>query len=189
MQIVDWIALGIVLLVALIGILLGFGKCLKIFTDGPIGIIISLVVTYFLIGIVGSWGFVQDLLQRFTEVLEANGSSLCKFLLNIGIQSIVLAVALFIIVQIVRKIIVSIIKSISEVENVFVKFINKTLGLVFSLAVLVMIALVVFQIIYLIGGDTSANFEAYLKGTLKLDYIYANNPLRTIADMWKPIAA
>ncbi|MGN1104593.1 MAG: hypothetical protein ACI4QI_06935 [Candidatus Coproplasma sp.] len=184
MQIVDWIALGIVLLVALIGLLLGFGKCLKIFTSGPIGIIISIVVTYFLIGIVGSWGFVQDLLQRFTEVLEANGSGFCNFLLTIGIQSIVLAIVLFIIVQIIRVIIVNIIKGISEVDNVIVKVINKTLGLVFALAFFVMIALVVFQIIYLIGGDTAANFREYLTGTFKLNVLFDNNPMSKIADMW-----
>ncbi|MGN0813462.1 MAG: hypothetical protein ACI4MQ_08145 [Candidatus Coproplasma sp.] len=184
MQIVDWIALGIVLLVALIGILLGFGKCLKIFTGGLVGIIISIVVTYFLIGIVGSWGFVQDLLAKFTQALVDNGSGFCMFLKTIGIESIVLAVALFLIVQLIRILIVNIVNGISESKNVVIRVINKTLGLIFSLAFFAMIALIIFQIIYLIGGTTSENFREYLTGALKLNVLYDNNPLRIIADMW-----
>lgn len=184
MQIVDWITLGIILLVAIIGLLLGFGKCLKIFTSGIFGVIISVVVTYFLIGIVGSWGFVQELLGKFTQALTDNGSGFCMFLKTIGIESIVLAVALFIIVQILRIIIVNIVKGIAEADNVVIKAINKFLGLVFALAFFAMLALVIFQIIYLIGGETSENFRQYLTGAFKINYIYDNNPLRVIADMW-----
>ena len=184
MQIVDWIALGIVLLVALIGLMLGFGKCLKIFTSGIVGVIISVVVTYFLIGIVGSWGFVQNLLGMFTQALADNGSSFCIFLMNIGIESIVLAVALFLIVQLVRVLIVNIIKGIVETDNVVIKLINKGLGLIFSLAFFIMVALIVFQIIHLIGGETAANFREYLMGALHLDYVFDNNPMNVIANMW-----
>lgn len=184
MQIVDWIALGIVLLVALIGILLGFGKCLKIFTGGIIGIIISVVVTYFLIGIVGSWGFVQDLLAKFTQVLDANGSGFCMFLKNIGIESIVLAVALFLIVQLVRILIVNIVKGISEIDNMVISVFNKVLGLIFALAFFAMIALIIFQIIYLIGGDIANSFREYLTGAFKLDWLFDNNPMNIIANMW-----
>ena len=184
MQIVDWIALGIILLVALIGIMLGFGKCLKVFTSGIVGIIISVVVTYFLIGIVGSWGFVQDLLGKFTQALGDNGSGFCIFLKNIGIESIVLAVALFLIVQLLRILIVNIIQGIAEANNVVMKIINKGLGMIFALAFFIMIALIVFQIIHLIGGETADNFRTYLTGALKLDYIFDNNPMNIIANMW-----
>ena len=54
----------------------------------------------------------------------------------------------------------------------------------FALAFFAMLALVIFQIIYLIGGETSENFRQYLTGALKINYIYDNNPLRVIADMW-----
>ncbi|MGN0806364.1 MAG: hypothetical protein ACI4MC_04930 [Candidatus Coproplasma sp.] len=184
MQIVDWIALGIILLAAMIGLLLGFGKFLKIFTSGIFGVIISIIVTYFLIGVVGSWGFVQDLLNKFTEALVNNGSPFCTFLRNIGIESIVLAVALFIIIQLLRILIVNIIKGIAESDNTVIRVINKFLGMLLAIAFFAMLALVIFQIIYLIGGDTSENFREYLTGAFKLNYIYDNNPLRTIADMW-----
>lgn len=184
MQIVDWIALGIIVLAAIIGLLLGFGKCLKIFTGGIIGVLISVVVTYFLIGIVGSWGFVQDLLGKFTQALVDNGSGFCIFLKNIGIETIVLAIILFIIIQLVRVLIVNIIKGVAEVDNVVIKAINKFLGMIFALAFFAMLALIIFQIVYLIGGETSQNFREYLTGAFKLNFIYDNNPLHVIADMW-----
>lgn len=184
MQTVDFIALGIILLAALLGLLLGFGKCLKIFTSGIIGVIISVVVTYFIMGVVASWGFVQAIMEKFTEALVNNGSGFCTFLLNIGIESIVLAIALFLIIQIIRIIIVNVIKGIAEADNVVVKVINKFLGLVFALAVFAMLALIVFQIVYMIGGDTAESFKQYLTGAFKLDVLFENNPLHVIADKW-----
>ncbi len=184
MLIVDWIALGVILVAAMIGLLLGFGKCLKIFTSGLIGIIISIVLTYFLIGIVASWGFVQDIMAAFDEALVKNGSGFCQFLNTIGIESIVLAVALFVIVQLLRIFIVNIIKGIAESDNTVIRIFNKVTGMIFSLAFFFMIVLVIFQIIYLIGGDTANNFNASLKGTLRIDWLFENNPLRSIADIW-----
>lgn len=184
MQIVDWIALGIILFAVVIGLLLGFGKCLKIFTGGIIGIIISVVVTYFLIGIVASWGFVQALLQKFDDALVANGSGFCQFLNSIGIETIVLAIALFLIVQLIRILIVNLIKGISEADNVVIRVINRGLGVIISLAFFFMLVLLVFQIVYLIGGATSESFCENLQGALRVDWLYTNNPLRTIADFW-----
>lgn len=184
MQIVDWIALGIILLAAIIGLLLGFGKCLKIFTSGIVGVVISVVVTYFLIGVVASWGFVQSLLNQFTQALVDNGSGFCMFLKSIGIETIVLAIALFIIVQLIRILIVNLIKGIAEADNVVIRVINKFLGMVFALAFFAMLALIIFQIIYLIGGETSDSFREYLTGTLRINLLYDNNPLRIIANMW-----
>lgn len=184
MQTVDFIALGIILLVALLGILLGFGRCLKIFTSGIVGVVISVVVTYFLIGIVGSWGFVQSIMAKFTEALVNNGSGFCMFLKNMGIETVVLALALFIIVQLVRILIVNIIKGIAEADNAVIKVINKLLGMVFALAFFVMITLIVFQILYMVGGETSESVKQYLTGALKLDVLYENNPMHVIADMW-----
>jgi len=184
MQIIDWIALGVVLVAAIIGLLLGFGKCLKLFTGGIVGIIISIIVTYFLIGIVASWGFVNDLMTKFDEALVNNGSGFCNFLNSIGIESVVLAIALFIIVQLLRIFIVNIIKGIAESDNVVMRVFNKVTGMIISLGFVFIIVLVVFQIIYLIGGETAQNFDNYLTGTLKINWLFENNPLRTIADVW-----
>lgn len=184
MQIADWIALGVILVAAIIGLLLGFGKCLKLFTGGIVGIIISLVVTYFLMGIVSSWGFVKDIMAAFDQALVDNGSGFCNFLNSIGIESIVLAIALFIIVQLLRIFIVNIIKGISESDNTVVRVINKVFGMIFSLAFFFMLVLLIFQIIYMIGGDTAANFSSSLSGKLNIGWLFEHNPLRDIADIW-----
>lgn len=186
MQIVDWIALGIVLLAAIIGLLLGFGKALKIFTSGIVGVIISIVVTYFLIGVVGSWGFVNNWLSMLNDALVNTENFFCIFLKDIGISSIILAIVLFAIVQLTRILIVNIIKGLSESDNTAIRVIDKILGIILSLAFFVMIALVVFQIFYLIGGNTAETFHNYLKGAFRLDWVYEHNPLQGIADLWIP---
>lgn len=185
MQTIDWIALGVVLVAVLIGALLGFGKCLKLFTSGIVGIVISVVVTYFLIGVVSSWGFVQNLLTAFDRVLVESENGFCSFLNTIGIETIVLAVVLFIIVQLVRIFVVNIIKGVSESENTVVRVINKSVGALFSLAFFLMVVLLVFQIVYLIGGETAENFSASLTGAFKINWLFENNPLRDIADFWQ----
>ena len=180
MQIVDWLALGIILLSALIGLMLGFGKLLKWFTGGIVGIAISVVVTYFLIGIVASWPFVQALMGKLNSSMSSSSSGFVQFLARISTSKIILGIILFIIVQILRIIIVRIIKGIVEIDNPVIKVINRIGGMLFMLAVIVMLTLIVFQIVFWIGGDTASNFRNYLTGGLKLNVLFDKNPLRYI---------
>lgn len=183
MQVVDWIAIGVLVLTLALGLLLGFGKILKMFTGGIFGIIISLVVTYFCLGIVASWGFVQDLMAKLLTAMENANNSIVDFLITIGIEKIILAVGLFIIVQVLRIIIVNVIKSIVEVNNPVIKVINRMLGVVLLLAIMCMIALLVFHVIALVGGASAENFQLKLSGSVfKLDWVYENNPLQYIIE-------
>lgn len=181
MQVIDWVAIGVVLGALVIGSLLGFGKLLKIFTGGIVGVIISIVVTYFCIGVVASWGFVQDIMLKLHEAMVSANNGVVDFLIKIGIEKIILAVALFIIIQIIRVIIVNIIKGVMEADNVVLKTINRLFGAVFMLAVACMVSLLVFHIIQLIGGGTAESFKIKISGSVfKLDWVYAHNPLRFI---------
>ena len=176
----DYIVLGLLLVFVLIGALVGFGKGLKFFTSGIFGIIISVFVCYLIFGLVLSWSVVSDLLARFNGWLREQGS-VGTFFADIYIDRVVLAVVLFLIVQIVRMIIVKILKSIFEIDNIFVKVINKVVGAVFFAAVFVALLLFAFQIVSWIGGDTAANFLGYFDGSaLLLDKLYLNNPLNAI---------
>ena len=83
MQLVDWIVIGVLVLSLLIGSLVGFGKLLKIFTGGIVGVIISVVVTYFCIGIVSSWGFVQELMAKLLTVMKNADNTIVNFLQKI----------------------------------------------------------------------------------------------------------
>ncbi|MDE7083934.1 MAG: hypothetical protein K2O81_01665 [Clostridia bacterium] len=178
MQVIDWIAIGVVLVSVLFGVLFGFGKLLKFFTGGILGIIISVVVTYFCFGIVSSWVFVRDLMSKLLTAMQNANSPIVDFLLKIGIEKIILAVGIFIIVQILRIIIVRIIKGIVEIDNPITKVINKLFGIVFMLAVACMVCLLVFHVIQLVGGETLNNVRADINGSVfKLDWVFDHNPL------------
>ena len=180
MLVADYIAIGALVVFALLGFLVGFGKGLKFFTSGIFGVIISVFVTYLLFGLVYDLSFVKELLDKFNNWLREQGD-VGTFFADIYTDRIVLAVAIFIIVQIVRVIIVKIIKSIVEIDNVVFKIINKTLGLVFFVAVLAALVLIVFQIIAWIGGETAQNFANQLKDSvIGLDWLFENNPLNSI---------
>lgn len=183
MQIIDWIAIGVVLAAALLGLLFGFGKLLKFFTGGIIGIIISVVVTYFCFGVVSSWGFTRDVMAKLLGSMQNANSAFLNFLIKIGIEKIILGIAIFIIVQILRIIIVRVIKSVVEIDNPVVKTVNRLFGIVLMLAVAIMVWLLVFHIIQLVGGQSAANVRANIDGSVfKLDWVYDHNPLKWIIE-------
>ena len=184
MLIADWIALGIIILFAIIGLLVGFGRGLRFFTKGFFGFIISVFVCYSLGGFIIHIGFVDNLLTSFRGLFEGKEAWYFKLLLTIRIDIIVYYIVLFIVVQILRVIIVKIISSVFEIQNVFLKIINRIFGMVLFLCVLVLIAMIVFQIIYWIGGNTALNFVAKISGSaLKLDWFYEHNPLIELIEL------
>ena len=69
MLLADYIMLGVIAVVVILGLVVGFSGGLKFFTSGIFGIVISVVVTYFLLGIVNSWQFVQDLLSKLNGMM------------------------------------------------------------------------------------------------------------------------
>lgn len=181
MILADWIAIVLIAFFCLLGILCGFGRGLAFFTKGIFGIIIAVFVCYTFGGVIYNLGFVQTMLNGLVTAMTNSGGGFAQFLISIHIELIVYYVALFILTLIIRLIIVIAIRNVAEMNNPFMKVINKTLGMVFFVAVLVVLTLVVFQIIAAIGGDTSANFFAKLEGSkLRLDAIYEMNPLLKI---------
>jgi hypothetical protein len=185
MIVADWVAIGLVALFILVGLIAGFGHGLKFFTSGIFGVIISIIVCYLLGGLILQAEFVQALLAKLIEAMtDKNG--FCDFLIKIHIDIVVYYVALFIVVQILRIIIVLILKSIVEVNNPFFIFLNKFLGMVLMLAVLTAITLVVFQVAYWIGDSTAESFSNFLSGSVfKLDKLFANNPINSLVEYVK----
>lgn len=163
-----------------LGSMMGFGKALRLFTGGIFGKVISVVICYFLFGIVLSWGFVQTLLAKFTTMLSENGSWICNLLLTIRIDLIVFALVLFVVVQIIRRLVVYIVSNVMEIDNKFVSVLNRILGVVFLLVFVFIVMLIVFQIIAWVGG-TDGDFYIKLQGSaFGLDKIFADNPLNAI---------
>lgn len=180
MLVIDIIAIALFAVFFLLGLGMGFGRGLKFLTGGIFGKIISIVVCYFLFGIVLSWGFVQDLLASFVNALSSSGSGFCNFLLTIRIEMIVFAIALFAIVQLLRILIVNVVKSVMEVNNVAMRVINKVLGVALFFAAMMVLLLIVFQIIAWIGGTEGSFYQSIEGSVFGMDSLFKNNPLNSM---------
>ena len=175
MVFIDWVVIALIIVFCIFGMLFGFGKGLKFFSGGIIGIIISLFICYALGGLIYNFGFVQDMLNSFRGVLDAKGNGFCRFLLLIQIDIIVYYVALFIVVTVARIIIVRIIASIAEIENIVLIIINKAFGVILFVVVFFILLLLVFWVISLIGGGTAASFTQTVSGSkIGLDELFRN---------------
>jgi len=179
MILVDYIAIGIIVLTLLCGVFAGFGKGLIFVTKGVVGMIISAVITWFLFGVVLSWGFVQDIIANFIASLESNGSAFCNFLITIRIDMILLGIVLFVIIQIIRLVILKFVKEVFESDNVAMKVLNKVLGVILFAAFFSVIILIAMQIAYMISGPTGGVFNFFKGSAFKLDELYLNNPLNS----------
>lgn len=178
MVVADLIVIALVVGVGALGYKVGVGKVLDVVTKGLVGKIISIVVCYFLYGMILELSFVQDLLKAFVEWISASESSFVKLLLYIRIDMIVYFAALFIVVQLLRKVIIFIIgKALSIIPVV-----DKTCGVVLSLAFLVALVILGFQIAYWIMGAEGV-LSQWLEGSLfGLDNLYLHNPLNSIIE-------
>ena len=179
------IAIDIVNLVAIaVGLIggasFGFGKSLKFFTSGIFGKIISVVICYFIFGLVVSIPFVQNLLGNFVSMLTAKGNFFCNLLVKIRIDLIVFAVVLFFAVQICRVIIVSSLQKVMEADNKALKALNKFLGAIFVLCVFAIIELIIMQIIAWIDGVDGNVANKISNSVLGLGKIFKDNPLNKL---------
>lgn len=174
----DWIALAVLLGVALLGALIGFGRGLKFFTSGIFGIVFSVFLCYILGGLIYGIPFVQDLLNKFAS-LWAN----VHFLTVIHLEIIVYYILLFVVFQILRIIIVKILKGVFESKFILIKIINKVLGAVLLAGILVLLTLLVFQLISWVGGDTAVQFDLMLSESGFLGGLYRNNPLWALVNL------
>lgn len=176
----DFVALITVVASIAVGAVLGFGKCLKTVTKGTVGIVISVAVCYFIFGLVLNLGFVKDLLDKFNAMLGESGSGFCAFLIKIHIDMLVFAVALFLVVQVLRKLIFSLICDFMESDQPMLKTLNKVGGAILFFVVVLMFVLIFFQVCAWIGGTEGSTYEFLQGSALGLDRLYLNNPLNVI---------
>lgn len=184
MIVADYIILILILGMALVGVLIGFGKSLKLLTKGIVGILISIVNCYFLFGLVIHIGFVEAFMNLIIQGLRNASNWFCDFLLFIHIEMITVGVLLFILIMVVKKIIVVLISKAVESDHIILKVINKTLGAFLGVAVVVIVGLIVMQITYAIKGTEIAFLQNSFFG---LDKIYLNNPMAKIIDRLKEV--
>ena len=178
MVLFDFIVLGLALVAIIIGVFAGFHRGMKFIFSGVSGFIVSLLVCYFVFGLVLNIGFVANFCTSLSQSLADNGSGFCNFLLTIRIDLIIVALVVIAIVQLLRIVfVVLIVKAFcEEVYNVSVlsRICGAFLFLVFF-AVLILIVFGVLAIFNPIGDFLYGSF-------LKLDVIYEWNPLVAIID-------
>ena len=180
----DLITLGVIMLTALIGAISGFGNGLKFFARGWLGRIISIIICYFLFGLVLKIPFVQDLLQKFVATLDGEKWYL-KILKYVRIDMIVFAVVLFFAVQLVKKLVVALINGLFGINTPFIRVLNKLLGVFIYLFLLLLLVLIVFQIAYLIDGADGAIYQKTHGSLFGLDKLYLDNPLNKVIESIK----
>ena len=186
MPFIDILIIGLIVVFCIFGMLFGFGKGLKFFTGGILGIIISIFICYALGGVIIRISFVQNGLNNFRAMLAGKNNAFCDILNAIHIDIIIYYIILFIVVTIIRIIIVRIIKSFVEIENIALIAINKIMGIVLFVGAFIMILLLVFWIISMIGGTTAEKFALTVSHSkIGLNKLYLNNPFMTIIKVIK----
>lgn len=163
-----------------VGSAFGFGRWLKWLTGGIVGKIISVIICYFIFGIVLDWSFVRELMLKFTTTLQEDGSWICKVLLAIRIDMIVFAAVLFVAVQLLRKLAVRLISGVMQINNKAISVLNRILGAVLLTVFVAIVVLIVFQLIAWVSG-TDGEFYLTLQGSaFGLDKIFTDNPLNSV---------
>ena len=163
-----------------IGSALGFSRGLKLFAGGVFGRVISIFVCYALFSTVLGWGFVQTLLTKFTTMLAEADSWICNILLTIRIDLIVFAAVLFLVVQMIRRIVVHILSTAMGKKNKAITVVNHLLGAVFFLVFVAMFVLIAFQVIAWVQGTDGAFYASIAGSTFGLDKIFVDNPLNAL---------
>lgn len=182
--IADWVALGIAILFAVIGLAVGFGKGIKFLTSGIIGVAIIFALTVILYGYVVEIPIIKEWLDFAITWLKDLDNVAVNFLLTIHLEVILTYALLYLVIWLVKLLAVSILKGIFEIDNGFFKAINKLFGLVLMVAFAALLALVVFSVADLIGGDFNEFFVGengcLVNSAFKLDWVYQNNPLNVL---------
>lgn len=173
-NVIDLVTIGVAVVSALIGFIIGFGKGLKGFTKGIFGIIISVFVTATFAGmflkIETVSGWVADITRLAAEKWAFFGT------INIGL--IAYYAVFFLIVQVLRILVVKVICGIFEADNAVMKVINRVLGMIFIPAVVLTLVLLVFAVFKIIDETQFVqDVLAKLDGTF-LKVLYDNNPIK-----------
>lgn len=183
----DWIVLAALVACLMLGALIGFGKLLQFFTNKIFGKFVAVFICYTFGGMFMSIGFVQDLLVKIASLWSGSDNFFCAFLTKIHPEVFVFYIILFIAVYWLQKLLALVAKAVLEIKILPLKIINKIGGALIMTGMVALIWLVVFQIIYWVGGDTAQNLLNSLKGSfLGLDKLFLHNPLLGLVQIIKP---
>ena len=170
---IDAATLIVAIVLAGLGLAVGFGRTLKFFTRGIFGFIISVFVCATFGGMIQGIPVVQIWLTSLNQ-------SMGGFLQTIHLESIVFYVVFFLVVQVVRILAVKLIAGLFSADILPVRIVNRLLGMVLMVAAVFLLLLLVFAV-FRVLQDTSfvQNILDSLNGTF-LGKIYENNPVKFV---------
>lgn len=179
----DWIFLGVMLIVIMLGSVLGFGK---VFSWFVLNKIVRMLLAVFVCYTFGGMILGISVVNRMLTELASYWSHI-DFLTKIHLEIFIYYIVLFLITLIIISILAKLIRGLSEASYRPVKVINKLFGAIAFAALALAIMLLAFHIITWIGGDTSKNFLNMLQtdaGAI-LRPLYENNPMTKLIEMVK----
>ena len=150
-MVADIIFIVAAILLAGLGVVFGFGRTLRFFTDGIFGTIISIVFCFAFGGLIASIPFVADGISWLNEW--------------------------FLLVQLLRKLIVLLLEKLFSMDLLAMRILNGALGAVLMVVAVFILLLLVLAIFELFG--TSAFVQdmlVKLDGTF-IKTLYLNNPI------------
>ena len=178
MQTLDVITVIAAIVLALLGLLLGFGKTLRFFTKGIFGVVLSVFVCATFGGMIAGIPAVAEWIGLLNTKLGESWS----FLETIHLATVIYYVVLFFAVQIVRIIIVKCVAGVFEADILPMRIVNKLLGMALMVAAVLLLTLLVLAV-FRIVEDTAfvQNILAKINGTF-LGTLYENTPVKFVVD-------
>lgn len=173
MNLINAISLGLLIITALAGYGMGFGKSLKVITNGPVGFAISIFVCIAFGGTLIN----SPIIIEFVDIINDKATEAWQFFQYLYIGKVVFYVVLFFVVQIARKIVISIISKIHDSQNSVVVFINRFFGAVLCVSFMAGMVLLAFAGIRFFEETSLAQTVLDKISDSYLIVIYTNNPI------------
>ena len=176
MHSLDSITIIVAVVLAGLGILLGFGRSLRFFTRGIFGVIISVFIVLTFGGMIKNIDAVGALIAK-GDAFFANIKVIGAVFKYIPLVNDIYYVALFFVVQILRWIVIKFVANIFSADNKPMRIINRVLGMFGTVAIVLLLTMLVFAIFKRFEGTEFINdFLAKVEGSF-LHKLYLKNPV------------
>jgi hypothetical protein len=186
---IDVIALIALVVAALVGYFFGFGRTLKWFTGGIVGIVIAVVACIMLGGIFQNIGFVQNFILNINDRAAGVWGGFGQNFLRHFAGQLAFYAIMFLVVMLIKIILVRVVKKLMQSENGAMKILNKVLGVVFMAGFVSALILVILAGIKTLGvadeyglytADTFFNGLINNLGDGVLRTVFDNNPIKFV---------
>ncbi|MDR0697263.1 MAG: hypothetical protein LBF68_07030 [Christensenellaceae bacterium] len=175
---VDFNYLIAFIVIALLGLLLGFGRILKIFTSGPFGFVLSIVFCALLGGTLQT----VPVVANFIVSINDKAIDIADFLKYLRPGIIVYYITMFLIVQIFRIFIVKAIRNFMETDRNIMRFLNRILGMVSAVVFSATVVLLFFAVVEVFDSTALGQNIISKIGDGIIRAIYDHNPINFVLE-------